>query len=242
MKVHVHFSAPHPFDRIARARVATFATAAAAATAATVLAAVLSLAHAPPALAQTDGAARCGDPFKSGFGPWDYRSAKKEDLRIVESAHFTPRIEQLQRGERVLGDDISYTLSVFPNHHRALMAMTRLSEREKTDKPEKSYNTVDCWYDRAVRYRPDDTVVRVLYAQYLGKRKLVDQANGHLNVAVTHAGDNPFSHYNIGLMFFELGNHEKALVQAHKALELGLPKPDLSNLLKRDGKWREPTP
>ena len=236
MKVHVHSSAPHPSDRIARARVATFATAA------TVLAALLSLAHAPPALAQTDGAARCGDPFKSWFGPWDYRSAKKEDLRIVESAHFTPRIEQLQRGERVLGDDISYTLSVFPNHHRALMAITRLSEREKTDKPEKSYNTVDCWYDRAVRYRPDDTVVRVLYAQFLGKQRRPDDANRQLDAALPFAGDNPFSHYNIGLMYYELGNHEKALVQAHKAMELGLTKPDLSNVLKRDGKWREPTP
>ena len=210
--------------------------------AAATVACFLTLLPAAPALAQADSTARCGDPFKSWFGPWDYRTARKEDLRVVENAHFTPRIEQLQPGERVLSDDMSYALSVFPNHHRVLMAITRLAEREKTDKPDKSYYTIDCWYDRAVRFRPDDTVVRVLYAQYLGKRKLPEQANNQLDVAVTHAGDNPFSHYNIGLLYFELGNHERALIQAHKAMALGFPRPDLSNLLKRDGKWREPAP
>jgi tetratricopeptide (TPR) repeat protein len=206
------------------------------------LACALALFQSPPALAQGDASARCGDPFRNHFGPWDYRTARKEDIRIVEQAHFTPRIEQLQPGERILSDDMSYALNVFPNHHRVLMAMTRLVEREKTDKPDKSHHTIDCWYERAVRFRPDDTVVRVLYAQFLGKRKLTEQANGHLDVAVLNAGDNPFSHYNIGLMYYELGNAEKALVQAHKAASLGFPRPDLANLLKRDGKWREPAP
>ena len=203
---------------------------------------LFTLLHSPPVWGQADNAARCGDPFRNHFGPWDYRSARKEDLRIVENAHFTPRIEQLQPGERVLADDLSYALNVFPNHHRALIAITRLAEREKTEKPEKSHHVIDCWYDRAVRFRPDDTVVRVLYAQYLGKQKRAADATSQLDTAVTFAKDNPFSHYNIGLMFFELGNHERALAQAHKALELGLPRPDLANLLKRDGKWREPTP
>ncbi len=195
---------------------------------------------APRASAQTSGAQRCGDPFKSHFGPWDYRTARKEDLNIVEIAHFTPRIEQLQKGERVLGDDISYTLTVFPNHHRALIAMTRLAEREKTDKPEKSFHTLDCWYDRAMRFRPDDTVVRVLYAQYLGKAKRMDEAMNQLDLATHHAKDNPLSHFNIGLVYFDLGNHERALQQAHKAKALGLPRTELADLLKREGKWREP--
>ena len=237
-KVHVHTSAPHPNRPIARASAATFAAAAA------VLAGCLSLAHAPPARAQADSVARCGDPSRNHFGPWDYRTARKEDLRIVEEAHFTPRIEQLQalHGARVLSADMSYTLDVFPNHHRALMAITRLAERDGTDKPQMSNHTIDCWYDRAVRFRPDDTVVRVLYAQYLGKRKLTDQANDQLNVAVTHAKDNPFSHYNIGVMYFQLGNHERALQQAHKAIALGMTRPELPDMLKREGKWREPTP
>ena len=41
----------------------------------------------------------------------------------------------LQPGERVLGDDISYALNVFPNHHRALIAITRLADRLRTERP-----------------------------------------------------------------------------------------------------------
>lgn len=195
-----------------------------------------------PGNAAAQGAAphRCGDPFKNHYGPWDYRNAPKESQNTVERAHFTPRIEQLKRGDRVLGDDLSYTLNVFPNHHRALLAITTLAEREKTNKPEMSHHTIDCWYDRAVRFRPDDTVARALYARYLGKEKRLDDAVSQLDAAAQHAKDNPLSHYNIGLIYFDLGNHERALEQAHKAMALGMQGTGLADKLKREGKWREP--
>jgi tetratricopeptide (TPR) repeat protein len=196
----------------------------------------------PPALAQQTGVAACGDPFKNHFGPWDFRSARREDLEIVEKVHFTPRIERLERGERVLADDISYTLGVFPNHHRALSAIARLSLRDRTDKPEKSYFTVECWFDRAVRFRPDDNVARVLYAQWLAARNRRDDARRQLEAGVQQAGPNALSHFNIGLMYMELGDHERALQQAHRAQALGYQRPELMNLLKRANAWRDPAP
>ena len=203
---------------------------------------LLGLLPAGAALAQS-GEAKCGNPFvNNNFGPFDYRTARKEDLKIVEEHHFTPRIEQLQKGERDLGSDLSYTLYIFPNHHRALIAITRLAQRDKTVQPYKSGQTIECWYDRATRFRPDDNVVRVLFAQYLGKERRTDEAMVQLDTATHNAKDNPFSHFNIGLMYFELGNHERALQQAHKAMALGMPRPDLADMLKREGKWREPTP
>jgi hypothetical protein len=203
---------------------------------------VVLLWPAAPVFAQSTGPAVCGDPFKNHFGPWDFRTARREDLDIVEKVHFTPRIERLERGERILADDISYTLGVFPNHHRALAAMTRLSLRDRTDKPEKSYFTIECWYDRAVRFRPDDNVVRVLYAQWLAARNRRDDARRQLEVGVQQAGPNALSHFNIGLMYVELGDHERALQQAHRALALGYQRPELVNLLKRANAWREPEP
>lgn len=214
---------------------------AAFATCAAITALLVGALPATQALAQ-GGEAKCGNPFQSWFGPFDYRNASKADLKIVEEVHFTPRIEQLQKGDRLLGDDLNYTLRVFPNHHRALIAMTRLAQRDKTMQPEKSSHTIECWYDRATRFRPDDTVVRVLFAQYLGKERRTDEAMVQLDTATQNAKDNPFSHFNIGLMYFELGNHERALQQAHKAAALGMPRPELANMLKREGKWREPTP
>lgn len=228
-----HFAPLHAPPR--NPRRATIATCAA------ITAVLVSALPATQALAQ-GGEAKCGNPFQSWFGPFDYRTASKSQLKIVEEVHFTSRIEQLQPGARVLGDDIGYTLNVFPNHHRALIAMTQLAQREKTTKPEKSGYTIECWYDRATRFRPDDNVVRVLYAQYLGKERRTDEAMVQLETASQNAKDNPFSHYNIGLLYFELGNHERALRQAHKAMELGMTRPDLADMLKKEGKWREPAP
>ena len=202
----------------------------------------LGLFSATGAAAQS-GEAQCGNPFvNNNFGPFDYRSARKEDLKVVEEHHFTPRIERLEKGERDVGSDLTYTLYIFPNHHRALIAVTRLAERDKTNQPYKSGRTIECWYDRAVRFRPDDTVARVLFAQYLGKGKRSDEAMVQLESASQNAKDNPFSHYNIGVMYFQLGNHERALQQAHKAIALGMTRPELPDMLKREGKWREPTP
>jgi hypothetical protein len=53
---------------------------------------------------------------------------------------------------------------------------------------------------------------------------------------------NPFWHYNIGLLYFELGKHERAVQQSHKAIALGMTRPELTDMLKREGKSREPTP
>ncbi len=53
------------------------------------------------------------------FGPFDYRTASKENLEIVESQHFTQNIRNLIRGEDAfLGDDITYTLVRFPEIKR----------------------------------------------------------------------------------------------------------------------------
>lgn len=191
------------------------------------------------AQAQAAGAPACGE-LGAGYGPFDYRVVRGHALEIVEKAHFTQRIEMLVKGERVLGDDLSYTLHVFPNHHRALIAMTKLSEREKTSKPEKSSYTVECWFDRAVRFRPDDTVVRVLFAQFLSKQSRKDQAIQQLEAATQQAADNAFSHYNIGLMYFEIKEFDRALVQAHKAQALGFTRHELADRLKRENRWREP--
>jgi tetratricopeptide (TPR) repeat protein len=183
----------------------------------------------------------CGNPFVNHFGPWDYRTASKENLKIVESYHFTPSVEGLIKGATSMNiaADIAYTLGVFPNHVRALIAMVKLGERLKTDQPPGAHFTIECYLERAVRFRPDDTVVRILYAQYLGKHGQKDAARRELAVAADNAKDDPFAHYNIGLMYFQLGDYEAAVKQAHEAQALGNPKTGLRDLLVGVNKWRE---
>lgn len=182
----------------------------------------------------------CGIIYTQHIGPFDYRT-QRDELKIVEDFHFTPKVEMLMAGQSgYIGGDIDYTLKASPNHHRALLALVRWTERSRSDKTTGQQWTLECYFDRAIRFKPDDTVVRALYAQFLHKRKRTADALTQLQAGVEHAGDNAFSHYNLGLVYLELGEHERALAQAHKAASLGFPRTELKAQLVKLGKWQDP--
>ncbi len=116
----------------------------------------------------------CGEVYLVGiYGPFDYANPvhRKEYLPIVEEAHFTPDIKNLIKGETSsIGGDLSYTLRAFPNHYPALIAFAKLSLREKgAERPigsDERY-TVECYFDRAMRFKPGDAMLRAIYANYL---------------------------------------------------------------------------
>ena len=173
------------------------------------------------------------------FGPFDYRTASKENLEIVESQHFSQNIKNLEHGnDGFLGAEISYTLERFPNHYPALQAIVKLSLREKDTKPLSAVYTVECFFDRAMRFRPGDGVVRMLYANYLVKiRGRVEDALEQYQEAVRLQPENANINYNIGLLYLKIKNYEQSVVYAKKAYGLGFPLPGLRNKLKRAGKW-----
>ncbi len=186
------------------------------------------------------------------FGPYDYRADRyvletsygshKARLRVVEHAHFTPEVEAGIRGSsgtRAAGD-ISYTLERFPNHHRALVSMSNIALREKTDHAKDSKYSMECWFQRAIAFAPDDVIVRLIYASHLIKTKRIDQAEGQANFAATMAGDNAYSHLNLGLVYFDMEKYEPSLLHAHMAQSLGLNIATLQELLTKAGKWKGP--
>lgn len=196
-----------------------------------------------PAYAQTVTACGSLSQGTGGYGPYDYRTDKSK-LPIVEGAHFTPAVESLVRGNSAVlpGGDLDYTLRAIPNHHRALMAMMRYGEKMKSPQPQGTRYSVECYFDRALRFRPDDTIVRMIYATFLSKSARVSEAIQQLEQAGASAGNNAFSHYNIGLVYFDLKYYDKALVQAHKAIALGFIQTGLSDRLRSVGKWTVPAP
>ena len=121
----------------------------------------------------------CGT-LKNSFGPFDYRLPSPKSgtyggspKDLVEGAHFTPNIETLKSsktGKGHPGGDIAYTLRAFPNHHRALKSMSELALREKTEMPRNMRYSVQCWFQRAMKFAPDDGMVRMLYGYYLLKK------------------------------------------------------------------------
>ncbi len=191
--------------------------------------------------AHAQGAPNSCGSIANHYGPFDYRT-HRDQLKIVEEYHFTPEVEALIRGHTASnpGPDIAYTLHTSPNHVRALMALVRLGDKMKTTQPAGVAYPVECYFDRAIRFAPDDTVVRILYAQFLSKHDRTGEALKQLEVAVSYAKDNGFSHYNIGLAYFDLKQYDKALAQAHKAAALGFERTELPDLLKGVNKWHEP--
>lgn len=195
----------------------------------------------PGAWAQT-AISSCGEIYNTGhYGPYDYRTEKSGKLGIVDRAHFTPDIEALSGDAGYkLGPNLNYTLKAAPNHHRALAATVRLAERLKTTRVDGMEFSVECFFERGIRFTPNDTVVRGLYAQYLKKAGRNPEALQQLDAASIFAKDNSFSQYNIGLLYFELKEYDKALEQAHRAKALGFERTELEDMLRKAGKWRDP--
>ncbi len=184
----------------------------------------------------------CGE-LANHYGPFDYRTERNGKLQIVEHFHFDAGVEALIKGESsYLGDDLNYVLMASPNHHRALLAMLRYSERTKSDPPPNMKYTVDCFFDRAMRFQPDDTVVREMYAKFLTDKGRFSDARKELQAAEHYAADNGISHYNIGLLYFDLKDYDNALAQFWAADRLGYARPELKQMLQDAGKWRDPPP
>jgi tetratricopeptide (TPR) repeat protein len=183
--------------------------------------------------------AQCGD-LRNGHGPFDYRVATMEERKLVEDWHFNSNIQRyIARPTNTLGGDVDYTLRAFPNNHRALLFMMNLSVREKLEKPRGARYTVACYFDRAIRFRPDDGQVRMLHGLYLLRRGDKARAIGELKLAAELTGEDPNVFYNLGLAYFEIGDFEKSLRFAKKAYALGFPLKGLKNMLIRANKWND---
>lgn len=181
----------------------------------------------------------CGE-LETGFGPYDYTDPahRGHDLHIVEINHFTPEVEGLIAGKSsTLGADIDYTLRTFPNHHRALQAMIRLSQREKKATPAGAKFTVGCYFDRALRFKPDDPTVLMLHGMFLNTQGKLDDAIAQVEKANQLLPNDANINYNLGLLYFDKKDFVKSREHARTAYDLGFPLPGLKNKLTKAGQW-----
>ena len=180
-----------------------------------------------------------------GYGPYDYTNPSdyRNKLPVVNLHHFNARVENLIGGfkeetPRPAGD-LSYVLFAFPNHHRALNSIVRLSWKENTPKPVGSKYSIDCWFDRAIRWRPEDGTVRMIYGNYLSNTRVkrYKEAIPHYELAEQRLKNNPNLFYNMGLLYFNLKNYDRARGYARRAYAGGFPLSGLKDMLVKAGKW-----
>ncbi|MDH0867770.1 hypothetical protein [Mitsuaria sp. GD03876] len=198
------------------------------------------------AIAQTAGG--CG-PLENNFGPYDYRDYKdapekdphtgtSSNLFLVESAHFLETCEAMVYcAAGTPGREFDYTLRAFPNHHRALVAMIKLAARSRSDKAPEARYSVPCYFNRAIRFRPDDIVVRLIFTVYLKDTNRMDAAREQLKEAKALAPTNPFSQYNLGMVALDLDDTATAVEYARKAYAAGMTQPALKQRLIAAKRW-----
>lgn len=182
----------------------------------------------------------CGPLSAGHYGPYDYRMRGSVNLDVVERAHFTREVEAGIRGSTgYLGQDLNYTLRAIPNHPRALSTLSQIAVRKKTLKIEHMMYPVECYFDRALRFVPDDGVVKVIYGGYLHSVGRSNEALKMLQAAVELLPQDPTANYNLGLVYFARKDYSAAMRHARVAYDLGFPLPGLKNKLAGVGKWEQ---
>ena len=174
------------------------------------------------------------------YGPYDYRLAPTGQRELVEHAHFTTDVAELRKPMfQYFGPDLHYTLWAFPNHPRALLTLINLTVKDKTLQPTALPYTAECYFERALRFKSDDVLARMLYALFLKTYNRKEEALRQLDFVVETAGDSPMSYYNAGKLYFELGQLEKSQAAMRIAVDQGVPYVDLIDKLKQAGHWQD---
>lgn len=181
----------------------------------------------------------CGE-LQNGYGPFDYRTRSEhaENFHLVEMAHFTEDVENGIAGNTgAIGGDLDYTLRAIPNHRRALAAIARIAVRTKSVMVKGARYPVECYFERAMRFTPNDGGVRAEYGNYMFALGKTDRAFMAYKQAAELEPDSAAINYNLGLAYFQKKEYAEARTYAKKAYALGFPLPGLKNKLAAVGKW-----
>jgi tetratricopeptide (TPR) repeat protein len=182
------------------------------------------------------------------YGPFDYRSAGQSDRELVEGAHFSQEYEAYLKGQKKSSRHANelppaagfgYTLWSFPNHPQALAAMEDLGIRLKTERLPGALLRVHCFFQRAVRFAPDDALVRSIYGYYYARRGKVAEANIQLEKAESLDSIGTNTSVYAAFAYIEIKDYKKALAAAKKAYSLGYSLPGLRRRLERAGVWKD---
>ena len=82
----------------------------------------------------------------------------------------------------------------------------------------------------------------MIHGYYLNKIGKSQQALQEYQAAVQMMPESAEAHYNVALLYTDLGDFELARKHAHRAYELGFPLPGLRRKLQRKGQWLDPEP
>jgi hypothetical protein len=168
----------------------------------------------------------------------------RENLPVVERHHFNADVEQLRATMPggYIAEHLWYVIRAFPNHHRALYSFTKYwrqhLQRGKTPKGIDPSVTAEFVLDRAMKFAPQDGMVRLLYGFHLQKLGKLDEALVRYKEAEKLIPNSAELHYNLGLLYIDKEEYGLALLHAQTAYKLGYPLPGLKHKLVAAGVWK----
>ncbi len=193
-------------------------------------------------------AATASEPNQCLLQPhyYDYRDNSPRTLnwkKKVLGAHFTKSVQRGRAGNggSLIGE-LEYVLKQFPNHPKALFMMANEQQKPgfKRSKPMRVdyyYDTVDCFFQRALTVAPDDPAVYLVRAIVLHRAKNYTAAEQDYLKALSFNPDHTEAHYNLGLLYLDKKLFDKAKEHADRAYELGYPLNGLRRKLAAAGRY-----
>jgi tetratricopeptide (TPR) repeat protein len=158
-------------------------------------------------------------------------------IKRVENVHFNSEMKKLNLKlysiERLVGE-INYTLGALPNNPGALLAMSRLETMAGGKLPAKL--SADCFFDRAIRFRPKDKAVRMVHGMHLHRHGKLKEALAEYELAESLGNTSANLYYNLGLLHADMKNWDKAYEYGVKSQGAGLMLPGLRGKLQKAGR------
>lgn len=191
--------------------------------------------------------------FGGHFGPWDYFDPKNWEpsvtsppnrIEMVTKIHFTRDTRALQH-PRTAGN-LHYTLRSIPNHPDALTAM--LEYQKRFDSPMRTpwhkYRKAMplasvCYFQYAANFTPNNYQIWFLWGISLHREKQYVEAVDMYLKADKLSPENIEIQYNLGLVYFKLGQYEESRKWAKLAYQKDIQLFGLKNLLKSKGEWQD---
>ena len=170
---------------------------------------------------------------------FDYtlRAAFQTQLRLTENFHFSSNVENLISGDtsRNALDDIDFTLTRWPNHHRALNSAVRARTKNPDSFKTNGYTPAECYLQRAINFSPKDATSVMLFGNLLQRLGFLDEARLQYSKAESLDPDSLELKYNFGLLMVRLKKYDEAKEYASYVYSRGFPLPGLKRKLKRLG-------
>ena len=95
----------------------------------------------------------------------------------------------------------------------------------------------DAWFEKAAARNPSASMTWVIYGLHLQRKGQLREATEKFEHALELRPNDINAHYNLGLLYFDLKDYEKANRHAQMSYALGAPLPGLRDKLMRAKAW-----